>query len=326
SIPYGFYSIFALWLLFWLGIMRRDFGLMYKSEIRAVKDKKVIRDGASPLMDNSLLEMGEFGKKACHWLNAIIPIIVVIFTTITGLYVTGVRNLNGLERSFHNIIGKSNSYGSLMWGAALGGFIALILSVTQKLLSLRGSVDAWLSGIKAMVLAAVVLVLAWTLGQVCEDLKTAEFIIHNTRNLVFPAVLPIITFLTASIISFATGTSWGTMTILVPLIVPLALKMTGGNIDSQVFLASFAAILSGATFGDHCSPISDTTILSSMASGSDHIDHVKTQFPYAVTAGVFAAIFGYIPAGFGIQGFYCMVPALVLVIVFIRFVGRSVDK
>ncbi len=169
-----------------------------------------------------------------------------------------------------------------MWGAALGGFIALILSVVQRLLTLRDSVNAWLSGIRAMVLAAVVLVLAWTLGHVCEDLKTAEFIISNTQNLLTPVVLPIITFLVAVAISFSTGTSWDTMTILVPLIIPIALKMTGGNIDSQVFLASFAAILSGATFGDHCSPISDTTILSSMASGSDHIDHVKTQFPYAV--------------------------------------------
>ncbi|RKY55443.1 MAG: Na+/H+ antiporter NhaC family protein [Candidatus Neomarinimicrobiota bacterium] len=326
SIPYGFYSIFALWLLFWLGIMRRDFGPMYKSEIRAIKENKVLRDGASPLMDDSLLRKDEFGEKASHWLNAVIPIVVVISTTIIGLYVTGVRNLNGLERSFHNIIGKSNSYASLMWGAALGGFIALILSVVQKLLSLKDSVNAWLSGIRAMVLAAVVLVLAWTLGHVCEDLKTAEFIINNTQNLITSAVLPIITFIVAVAISFSTGTSWGTMTILVPLIIPMALKMTNGNIDSQVFLASFAAILSGATFGDHCSPISDTTILSSMASGSDHIDHVKTQFPYAVTAGVFAALFGYIPAGFGIQGFYWMVPALILVIVFVRFVGKSVDE
>lgn len=323
SIPYGFYSIFAIWMLFWLGIMKRDYGPMLKAEVRATKENKVLRDGASPLMDDSLLQKDEFGEKESHWLNAIIPIVVVIITTGIGLYITGNRNLGDMERNFQNIIGSSNSYASLMWAAAMGCCVAALLSICQGILSLKRVINAWLSGIRSMVLAIVILVLAWTLGQVCEDIRTAEFVIHSVEGFISPGFLPILTFVTAAVISFSTGTSWGTMAILVPLVVPLALNMTAGNVDSQIFLASFAAILSGAVFGDHCSPLSDTTILSSMASGSDHIDHVKTQAPYALSVALFAAVFGYLPSGFGVNNFVTMIPTLFLMILFIRIVGKK---
>jgi len=323
SIPYGFYSIFALWLLYCLGVMKRDFGPMYQAEARAIQEKKVLRDGASPLMDDSLLKKGEFGERASHWLNAVVPIIIVVLTTIAGLYVTGAGSLDAGSRSLRNIIGNADSYAALMWGAALGGLIAMLLSLVQRLLSLEEAFEAWLSGIRSMMLAALVLVLAWTLGQVCEDLRTAEFIITHARDFVSPVLLPLITFVLAALISFSTGTSWGTMSILVPLIAPLAIRLTNGDINSQIFLSSFAAVLSGATFGDHCSPISDTTILSSMASGADHIDHVKTQIPYALTAAGFAIFLGYIPAGLGIQSIWLMLLTLGLIVLFVYFVGNK---
>jgi len=326
SIPYAFYSIFALWFLFSLGVMKRDFGLMYKAEMRALRENKVLGDNASPLMDDSLAPKAGFGNKASHWLNAISPIIVVLIVTILGLYITGINNLGGAPRTLQNIIGNSNSYAALMWGAALGGALALLLSISQKILSLKDTMSAWLSGIRAMILAALVLVLAWTLGNVCDVLNTAEYIVHYTRGFINPVFLPFITFVMAAVISFSTGTSWGTMTILVPLIIPLAMQLTNGDVNSQIFLASFASILSGATFGDHCSPISDTTILSSMASGSDHIDHVKTQLPYALTICCFAILFGYIPIGFGINYFWLIIPALFFMIIFIRFFGKRVEE
>jgi len=270
SIPFGFYSIFAIWLLIWLSLYRRDFGPMFHAERRAVTTGKVLRDGASPLMDDSLISSEQLTVKPAHWIYAIIPILIVIITTIAGLYVTGVNNLMGLPATFQNIIGNSDSYSSLMWGAA-------------------------------------------------------EFIITGSQNIVRPEILPFLSFLLAAAISFSTGTSWGTMTILIPLIIPLALKMTGNDINSQIFLASFAAILSGATFGDHCSPISDTTILSSMASGADHVDHVKTQIPYALTAGSIAAILGYIPIGFGVSKMLVFFFSLILILLIVRFVGRKVD-
>jgi len=325
SIPYGYYSIFALWLLFWLGIMRRDYGSMYHAERRAIQHNQLLREGASPLMDDSLVEEDRLGEKSSQWFNAIIPILVVIFTTIIGLYVTGRRNLSGDDISFRLIIGNSDSYASLMWGAALGGVVAMILSMSQRILNLKESMAAWLSGVRSMLLAAVVLTLAWTLGQVCEDLMTADFIIHHASGLITLTILPLLTFVVAALISFSTGTSWGTMSILVPLVVPLALRLTNGDAGSQIFLASFAAILSGATFGDHCSPISDTTILSSMASGSDHIDHVRTQIPYAITAGLIAAMLGYLPVGLGFQNIGLFALTLCAIIVLVRLAGKKVD-
>ncbi len=325
SIPFGFYSIFAIWLLIWLSLYRRDFGPMFHAERRAVTTGKVLRDGASPLMDDSLISSEQLTVKPAHWIYAIIPILIVIITTIAGLYVTGVNNLMGLPATFQNIIGNSDSYSSLMWGAALGGFVGLIMSISGSLLSLKKTMEAWLSGVRSMLLAAIILCLAWTLGNVCESMQTAEFIITGSQNIVRPEILPFLSFLLAAAISFSTGTSWGTMTILIPLIIPLALKMTGNDINSQIFLASFAAILSGATFGDHCSPISDTTILSSMASGADHVDHVKTQIPYALTAGSIAAILGYIPIGFGVSKMLVFFFSLILILLIVRFVGRKVD-
>ncbi len=324
SIPYSFYGIFSLWLLIWLGLFRRDFGPMYKAEKRAFLEGKVIRDGGKPLMDDSGFA-DEFGKVQSHWLNALLPIFAVLITTFIGLYVTGRNNLSGAEPSLQNIIGSSDSYASLMWGAALGCLTGIILSLSQKLLSLRETVDAWLAGVRSMTLAVLVLTLAWTLSGLCMDLHTAEYLIHHLGDHINAVILPIVTFVLAGLISFSTGTSWGTMSILVPLIIPIALKITGNNVDDPVFLGSFAAILAGATFGDHCSPISDTTILSSMASASDHIDHVRTQLPYALIAGLFSIVMGYLFVGLEIYNIFVLLAAFVMIILMVRIFGKDVE-
>lgn len=301
SIPYNFYCIFAIFFLFVLGFTRRDFGPMRVAEVRAIKENKVLRDGAQPLMDDSVFHKAK-EKENGNWLDGVIPIAVVVISTILGLYFTG---LNGIEEgekaSLHNIIGHADAYSSLMWASAFGGIVAIILSLARKTLNLRTSLEAWLSGLRSMMLAVVILVLAWTIGQICIDLKTADYVVHIARGIISPSLLPFVTFITAAFVSFSTGTSWGTMSILVPLVAPLALNFSGNNVNSTLFLSSFAAILSGATFGDHCSPISDTTILSSMASGSDHIDHVRTQLPYAVTVALVAGGTGYILIGLGLS-------------------------
>lgn len=324
SIPYSFYGIFSLWLLIWLGILNRDFGPMYTAEKRAYHEGKVLRDDANPLMDDSGFD-NEFGKIQSHWSNALIPVFSVLITTFIGLYITGRSNLNGAEATFRNIIGNSDSYAALMWGAALGCLSGIVLSLSKGLLNLRDTVNAWLSGVKSMTLAVLVLTLAWSLSGLCMDLHTAEYLINHLGTHVNSIILPIGTFFLAALISFSTGTSWGTMSILVPLIVPLALQVSGNDVNASIFLGSFAAILSGATFGDHCSPISDTTILSSMASASDHIDHVKTQMPYALLAGFFAIFFGFFFVGLGIYNIFVLIAALALLIVIIRFFGKRVE-
>jgi Na+/H+ antiporter len=153
---------------------------------------------------------------------------------------------------------------------------------------LRESFEAWLGGVRSMVLAVAILGLAWSIGAVCESLHTAQYLVQSLQGTVSPAWLPALTTLTAAGISFAIGSSWGTMSILMPLAVPLAHTLTAGmGAEAQQFylIATISSVLAGATFGDHCSPISDTTVLSSIFAGSDHIDPVRTQLPYAPGGG-----------------------------------------
>jgi Na+/H+ antiporter NhaC len=181
-----------------------------------------------------------------------------------------------------------------------------------------------------MFLAVIILVLAWSLGSVCTDMHTADFIVYYTQDFISPMLLPTITFIIAALISFATGTSYGTMSILIPLLIPLAIQLFG-DINSVMFLATFSAIISGATFGDHCSPISDTTILSSLASGADNVDHVQTQLPYALVVGGVAVLFGFLPVGFiaessyltGVLFYALSIAALYLVL---RYVGKPLPE
>ncbi len=173
-------------------------------------------------------------------------------------------------------------------------------------------------------MAFVVLTLAWSLGQVCTDLETAVFLKSAIGPNVPPSLLPVVVFLVAAAVSFATGTSWGTMAILTPLAVPLVLVSTTD--DPGILAATVAAILGGAVFGDHCSPISDTTILSSMASGCDHVDHVRTQLPYALFAASVAVLVGYLAdAVTGVPAWILLVVGVVVIAVWIRVVGRTSD-
>ncbi len=179
-----------------------------------------------------------------------------------------------------------------------------------------------------MLMACMILVLAWTLGDICGEVKTADYIISLTEGLLTPALLPAVTFLTAALVSFCTGTSWGTMPILVPIAVPLAFKLLGGDpntvLAEPIYLATFASVLSGCVFGDHCSPLSDTTILSSIASGSDHVDHVRTQLPYALTTGVISLVLGYAMVSYLPVGVAIAFGAIVVFGV-VKFLGRRAD-
>jgi Na+/H+ antiporter NhaC len=218
-----------------------------------------------------------------------------------------------------------------MWASFLGSIAAILLAVFQRILSLQQAMDAWVKGIRSMIMAAIILTSAWAIGTICQDLFTADYVIHLTRQFLTPHWLPLITFLTAAIISFATGTSWGTMAILMPIAIPLAYKfpLSTPGIDpshaTNLMLSTTAAVLAGATFGDHCSPISDTTIMSSMASGADHIDHVRTQLPYALTVAVVAAVFGYIPVGFDISDWWVLIFGFVVLFLVVRFLGKKTD-
>ncbi len=341
TIPYNFYPLFTLAFGFMIAWFNRDFFAMYKAESRAGRGDGVLKKDATPLADinNPELQMKENVEP--RWYNGIIPIMTVIFVTLGGLWFTGLQaamdsNIQtdhiGYIEYISLIIGKADSFSVLMWGAFSGSIIAIILAIRQKLLSLNEALNAWVGGVKSMVMAALILTLAWAIGNICTDLQTASYVISKTQSILSPHLLPLFSFLIAGVIAFSTGTSWGTMAILTPIVIPLAyqLPMLDPNISdslqSVIFLSSIASILAGATFGDHCSPISDTTILSSMAAGSDHIDHVRTQLPYALMAAAVSIIFGYLPAGFGIYGWESLVGGIIALFLIIIFFGKKVNR
>ena len=328
SIPYSFYCIFTLVFLFATVLMRREMGPMHKAETRSQTTGAVLAENAQPMVDESLVREFEESKLS-HWSNGLIPILAVLVITICGLFITGIEGLdNGSPKTIRNIIGNSNANASLIWGSFLAGFIAIIMSVSGGLLSLIKAMDAWISGVRSMVMACIILVLAWTIGDVCADMKTAEYIVDLTSGFLTPVLLPAVTFFTAAVISFSTGSSWATMSILVPVTVPMSIQLLGGEgnqvVQDPIFLSTFAGVLSGSVFGDHCSPISDTTVLSSTASGSDHIDHVRTQLPYALISGVIALLAGYIFTGLGISLIVSLSVGLVLVIGVLKIFGKPI--
>ncbi len=341
TIPYNYYPIYTLIFGFFIAVLGRDFGPMWQAERRARHTGKVLGDKAVPLMDLSAVDVIADENTPRRWYNALIPILVVIGVVSIGLWYTGWQSIASHDivlegKSFVQkvslIVGNADSFAVLMWASFIGSIVAILLAVGQRLLSLNQSIEAWVLGVRSMILAAIILTGAWTIGTICQDLFTADYVISLTKQFLSPHWLPIVTFVSAGVISFATGTSWGTLAILMPIAIPLAHKypLTHPEIDAAhamgLLLATTAAVLAGSTFGDHCSPISDTTIMSSMASGADHIDHVRTQLPYALTAAAIAIVFGYIPISFwGISTWVVLPMGILTTFLVVRFLGRNVD-
>ena len=326
SLPFSFYPIFALTATFVIAVSGRDWGPMLLAERRA-REGELLAAGAQPLADFEGSDLAPEEGVPCRWWNAVVPITLVIAATLIGLYHTGRQGLieaGETSVSLSHVIGASDPFTVLLWASFIGLTAAVILAVAQNILTVRASLEATVNGFKSMFMAFVVLTLAWSLGQVCTDLETAVFLKSAVGPNMPPSLLPAAIFLVAAAVSFATGTSWGTMAILTPLAVPLALVSTSD--DPGILAASVAAILGGAVFGDHCSPISDTTILSSMASGCDHVDHVRTQLPYALSAATVAVLVGYLAyAATGVPAWILLVVGVAVITLWIRVVGRTLN-
>lgn len=337
SLAYSFYPIFALLFMLILILRGRDFGPMYLAEKAA---RLGITEGNESEVKHEELE--EFTAKEgipYRSINAILPVVVVILGTIIGLLFTGLEELNltfsyfsesnglGLGRKLSSVIGAADSYTALLWSSLAGLFTAILLTVSQKLLNLHQAVNAAIGGFKTMLTAIIILVLAWSLALVIEDLHTADFLTSIMSDTVSPYFVPTLTFLLAAVVAFSTGSSWGTMAILYPLMLPSswAICIASGIPEVEtlsIFHNVVACVLAGAVLGDHCSPISDTTILSSLASSCNHISHVKTQMPYALTVGFVAIIFGTIPSAYGIPS-WVLIP---LGIIFMYFIIGKIGK
>jgi len=303
SIPYRFYSIFAIILVLAIALTQRDYGPMLKAEHRTRSTGKVFADGAIPLSGGSKLKVLEDVPQKT--VNMVVPIVVLVAVSMFGMWWTG----GGTSaESFTAAIIGADAMISLLWGAMFAVITAIIMYKAQRIGTLAEMMDAFIDGAKMMVLANLILLSAWSIKSVCGEIGTAPYVVNAVKGIISPVLLPMVMFLICNVISFATGTSWGTMAIAMPIAVPLALAL-GVPLPLGV-----SAVLTGSVMGDHCSPLSDTTIMSSMFSGSDHMDHVKTQIPYAFTAaGV--AILAYLLAGNGMSVGLVLPLGLILVVI-----------
>ena len=332
TIIFRFYPIAMLFFVFLVSITNRDFGSMLKAERRAVKEGMVSAPASSV---NKLTETNElFGNEdKAKWYNGVIPIIVLVAVTVFGLIFTGIDSLkeHGInEYGVRDIISNSNSYLALLWGSFSACVVAGIMILAQKILSVRETIDAWFAGIRSMLLAILILTLAWSIGAVTNEMRTADYIISLISETIDPRFLPVIVFIVCGLTSFATGTSWGTMAIMFPIVIPLSAAVTGMNnyspVDTHLILVGVvSSVLAGCVWGDHCSPISDTTILSSMASGCDHVDHVRTQLTYAISVAIVTMLFGDILTAFGLSPYLALILIAAVLVGMIYSFGRKVD-
>ena len=328
TIPYSFYPLLAITFVFIVAATGRDFGPMLAAERKAWREGI---DGqgnvdTSPAIDSEPIEPVD--GKPQRAVNAVLPILVLILGVMGGLYVTGTTALGDQTVAIKEIIGAANSYTALMWGSLLGMVTAAGLTLAQRIMSLEEVVNAWYLGMRSMIYAMIILVLAWALGGIADTLQTAAFLVATLGDTLPAPLLPALVFILAAFTAFATGSSWGAMGILTPLVIPLtwAVMQSRGLAGAEhmhLLYSSVAGILAGSVWGDHCSPISDTTILSSMASGCNHIEHVRTQLPYALLVGAVALGAGSLPVAFGMPWWIGLLAGVALLFVFLRLFGRE---
>ncbi|MDE5418033.1 Na+/H+ antiporter NhaC family protein [Labilibaculum sp. DW002] len=336
SLPTRFYPFFTLFFILMLILLKKDFGPMLKAEKKCRQQLKIEEETNKPSAELQDIEIDK--SIPTRWYNAGIPVFIVIFGTFAGLVYTGwdttIWNDSNLafSKKLSHIIGASDSYLALLWSSLSAVLAAVALSLGQRILTLSKAVEALVSGFKTMLTAILILVLAWALADITKDMHTADFISNTLiATNVSPYLLPSLTFILSALIAFSTGSSWGTMAILYPLILPAswALCHSAGmnNLESMdIFYITVSAILAGSVLGDHCSPISDTTILSSLASSCNHIEHVRTQLPYALTVGSIAIFAGLLPAAYGVSSWILIPLGFILLFLIVKFFGKKHEE
>ena len=295
SMMYNFYPIFALLLVPFLILTGIDFGPMLKAEQRTKATGKLMNDNAKPMISKELTEAKPSLGTKLHSYNMIIPIATMVLMMPVMLSITGKLKGSTLVHALHKddnffnrfIYSMINGDGSksVLVAVIVAILVAAIMYRAQNIFKTNELVDLILKGISELLPLALLMLLAFSISSVAKQLHIGEYIAEVTKSWLSPGLLPFLLFIISAFIAFSTGTSWGTFGIMIPIAVPLAQSM-----GADVYM-TIAAVLGGGVFGDHSSPISDTTIISSMASASDHIDHVKTQLPYALVAGGLTALF-----------------------------------
>jgi Na+/H+ antiporter NhaC len=280
SMPFNFYAIIALLLVLFVVITQKDVGPMKKAELRVRQENKLLRDGAEPLIADDVVMMEQKPGVKPRAVNMLIPVITMVVAMPIVLIITGEGNLMEGSGSL-----------SVLWAVILGLLAGAIAYRVQGIVRTKEITDIFMKGVGGLIPLASLMILAFAIGDTCDALGTGPFVAQAAKATLNPGIIPVVLFFISCFIAFSTGTSWGTFAIMIPIAVPI-IRIIGLHPGLII-----AAVLGGGVFGDHCSPISDTTIISSMASATDHIDHVRTQIPYAlIAAGIsmfLFVIFGY---------------------------------
>lgn len=360
SLKYSFYPVLTLLFILMLIYTQRDFGPMLKAEQRA-KDTGQVRAKGLEETGEELEDLSPVEGAPLKWHNAAVPVAVVILMTIFGLIDTGLSSsysalveagaapasqswgvvwgaLAGItptdNPSFFmklgTIIGNADSYVALLWASLSGVAVAILMTLFGRIMKLGETIGTLTTGFKTMLPALIILTLAWSLAATTEDLHTATYLTSTLANSLNPYLLPVIIFILSALISFSTGSSWSTMAILYPIAIPTtwAIGIAQGmepGLAMELLLNVIAVTLAASVLGDHCSPISDTTILSSLASDCNHIDHVRTQLPYALTVGTVSLIANGISTLLGGGWMICGI-ILIISIVTLYFIVLRVGK
>jgi len=328
SLKYSFYPILTLCFILMLIYLQKDYGGMHRAEVRARTTGAVSAKTSTVTEEDDMEDLQPVAGAPLRWYNAVIPVLVVILVTIFGLLDTGLAatyseivdegfalpnqswstvwgNIAAVTESntpnffmkIGKIIGNADSYVALLWASLSGVVVAIILTLGAKIMQINDTVNTMVTGFKTMLPAVLILTMAWSLAATTQELYTAQFLTSTLVNTVSPYAMPAIIFVLAALISFSTGSSWSTMAILYPIAIPTTWAICvaqglEGDIALEILLNVIATVLAASVLGDHCSPISDTTILSSLASDCNHIDHVRTQLPYALTVGTVSLLAG----------------------------------
>jgi Na+/H+ antiporter NhaC len=294
SIFFNSYAILTIFMVIMIIWKNYDYGPMYEHEFIAVSEEDLF-NSEKKVANNIQMEVEPNNKGKV--IDLVLPVVILIISIILFMLYTGGYTLFGGENNLVIAFENMNSAFALFWGGFFTLIFTLLWFIIRKTVNLKELPELAWKGFKMMLPALEILILAWTIGAIIRgDLHTGEYLVSLASENFPIEIMPALFFLTAAVVSFSTGTSWGTFGILIPIAVPMAVST--GRIDLVVPMV--AAVLSGAIYGDHASPISDTTILSSTGAGCNHIDHVQTQMPYATTVAIVAFI-GFLITGYTTQ-------------------------
>jgi Na+/H+ antiporter NhaC len=303
ALGFRFYCIMMIIFVLANVISGQDFGPMRKAEQRARTTGEVIATGANPMTSTVFSTLRYAPSARIRAKSTVIPIATLFVAMFIGFWFLGEGTgmpfeISAWQTAISTTSANEDNVKVLAIASASGFLTAILCAIAFSRIGLKIIGKAIATGLRGSLLPTAILILAWGLKAACDELGTGEFLATTLEGVLSRIWFPALLFIVASSVSFAIGTSWGTMAILIPTAIPIAFQLDGDTYGLTTMIC-LGAVLDGSIFGDHCSPISDTTIMSSIASSCDHIHHVRTQLPYSLTVAGFALICGYYPAALG---------------------------